>query len=148
MKIRQSKLRAISQQVPKLIFYVMSVKIILLKLLLLQTWANELKFNLKYSFSHFHVISSTNCCIKPSITNWHMKTVSSLKSALSQCLSLLMASRHWTSMRTVINNYRCVYHETSNIRHTKSQNFNVSHLVWQLFLPNPLKPGVKSRMKM
>ena len=40
------------------------------------------------------------------------------------------------------------YHQTSNIRHTKSQNLNVSHHVLQLPLPNPLKPGVKSRMKM
>ena len=41
-----------------------------------------------------------------------------------------------------------VYHQTSNISHTKSQNLNVSRLVLQLSLPNPLKPGVKSRMKM
>ena len=32
--------------------------------------------------------------------------------------------------------------QTSNIRCTKSQNLNVSCLVLQLFLPNPLKPGV------
>ena len=31
----------------------------------------------------------------------------------------------------------------SNIRCTKVQNLNVSHLVLQLSLPNPLKPGVK-----
>ena len=31
---------------------------------------------------------------------------------------------------------------------TKSKNFNVSCLVLQLSLSNPLKPGVKSRMKM
>ena len=40
------------------------------------------------------------------------------------------------------------YHQTANIRCTKSQNLNVSHLVLQLSLPNPLKAGVKSRMKM
>ena len=40
------------------------------------------------------------------------------------------------------------YRQTSNISSTKSQNLNVSHLVLQLSLPNPLKPGVKSRMKM
>ena len=39
------------------------------------------------------------------------------------------------------------YHQTSNISCTKSQNSNVSRLVSQLPLPNPLKPGVKSRMK-
>ena len=44
-----------------------------------------------------------------------------------------------------------IYHQISNIRHTKSQNFNVSSLVLQLSLPNdpnPLKPGVKSGTKM
>ena len=38
--------------------------------------------------------------------------------------------------------------QISNIRCTKSHNFNVSPLVLQLSLRNLLKPGVKSRMKM
>ena len=42
----------------------------------------------------------------------------------------------------------CNYRKISNIRRIKSQNLNVSRLVLQLPLPNPLKPGVKSRMKM
>ena len=37
-----------------------------------------------------------------------------------------------------------IYHQTSNIRCTKSRNLNASRLVLQLSLPNPLKPGVKS----
>ena len=41
-----------------------------------------------------------------------------------------------------------VYCQTSNIRRTKSQNWNDSHLVLELSLPNPLKPCVKSRLKM
>ena len=40
------------------------------------------------------------------------------------------------------------YSQTLNIRHTKSQNLNVSRFVLQLSLPNSLKPSVKSRMKM
>ena len=40
------------------------------------------------------------------------------------------------------------YCKISKIMHTKSQNLNVSRLVLQLSLPSPLKPGVKSRMKM
>ena len=40
------------------------------------------------------------------------------------------------------------YCQPSNISSTKFQNLNVYHLVLQLYLPNPLKPGVKSRMKM
>ena len=42
------------------------------------------------------------------------------------------------------NNYRQIY----NIRRTKSRTLNVSCLVLQLSLPNPLKPGIESRMKM
>ena len=40
------------------------------------------------------------------------------------------------------------YCKISNISCTKSQNLNDSHVVLQLSLPNPLKPGVKSGMKM
>ena len=40
------------------------------------------------------------------------------------------------------------YCKISNIRHTKFQNLNVSHLILQLSLPNPFKPGVKWIMKM
>ena len=39
-------------------------------------------------------------------------------------------------------------YKISNIRHTQDQNLNDSRLIMQLALPNPLKPGVKSRMKM
>ena len=40
------------------------------------------------------------------------------------------------------------YSKISNISRTKSPNLNVSRLVLQLCLPNPMKSGVKSRMKM
>ena len=40
------------------------------------------------------------------------------------------------------------YRKVSNIRRTKCQNLNDSRLVLQLSLPNPLKPSVKSIMKM
>ena len=40
------------------------------------------------------------------------------------------------------------YRKISNISSTKSQNLNDSHLVLKSSLPNSLKPGVKSRMKM
>ena len=45
---------------------------------------------------------------------------------------------------TVLDNYRKI----SNITRTKSTNMNVSRLVLLLYLPNPMKPDVKSRMKM
>ena len=40
------------------------------------------------------------------------------------------------------------YHKISNVRRTKSQIWNVSCLVLQLALPNPLKPDVESIIKM
>ena len=42
----------------------------------------------------------------------------------------------------------CIYRKTSSISRTKSQNLNVSCILLQLSLLNPLKPGVKLRMKM
>ena len=42
----------------------------------------------------------------------------------------------------------CTYRKTSNISRTQSQHLIVSRLILQLSLPSPLKPGVKSRMKM
>ena len=40
---------------------------------------------------------------------------------------------------------KSVYRKISNIRGTKTSNLNDSHLILQLPLPNPLRPGVKSR---
>ena len=40
------------------------------------------------------------------------------------------------------------YRQVSNIRRTKSQHLEDSRIVFRLSLPNPLKPDVKSRMKM
>ena len=52
-------------------------------------------------------------------------------------------------MNAWINNigpkYLFVYRQTSNISRTKSKTFNVSRLVLQLSLPNPL---IKSTIKM
>ena len=58
---------------------------------------------------------------------------------------------HWTTSSTFNLHASCLnkwYCQTSNISHTKSQHLNVSRLILQLSLPNPLQPGVKSRMKM
>ena len=40
------------------------------------------------------------------------------------------------------------YCETSTISHTRPQHINVSRLLLQLSVPNPVKPSVKPRMKM
>ena len=44
--------------------------------------------------------------------------------------------------------WQCQYRQTCNISRTKSQNLDVSRLVLQVSLSNPLEPGVKSSMKM
>ena len=40
------------------------------------------------------------------------------------------------------------YEQTTILSSTKYQNLNVSGIVLQMSMPNPLKPGVKWRMKM
>ena len=64
-------------------------------------------------------------------------------------------TRHQTSIKLwpepmVTKIYTAILHDyckISNISHTKSPNLTVSRLVLQLSMPNPMKPGVKSRMK-
>ena len=48
----------------------------------------------------------------------------------------------------VVKPYIANYRQTSNISRTKCPNLDVSCLPLLLSLPNPLKPGVQSRMKM
>ena len=48
--------------------------------------------------------------------------------------------------RTQVQN--CTYRKTSCISRTEFQNLNVSCILMQLSSLNPLKPGVKLRMKM
>ena len=44
---------------------------------------------------------------------------------------------------TLETNEIIAYHQTSDIRRAKSQNLNVSYIVFELYLSNPLKAGVK-----
>ena len=53
-----------------------------------------------------------------------------------------------TTKQQEMHKYYIAYRTISNIRRTKPPNLIVSRLVLQMFLPNPMKPGVKSRMKM
>ena len=61
---------------------------------------------------------------------------------------------HWhvhiakVQLVNMLNHFEKTYGQISNISHTKFQNLNVSRLVLQLSLLNPLKACVKSRMKM
>ena len=55
---------------------------------------------------------------------------------------------HLRSVSARLGHFHSRYRKISNIRCTKSPNLNVSRLVLQLPLPNPMKLGFKSRMKM
>ena len=50
--------------------------------------------------------------------------------------------------RQAFSVYKISYPQVSNIRRTKSHHLKDSNTVLRLSLPNPLKPDVKSRMKM
>ena len=70
--------------------------------------------------------------------------------ALSDVDISCFGSSHW---RHIIDIYtttqnNLIYRKKSSISRTKSQNLNVSCILLQLSSLNPLKPGVKLRMKM
>ena len=58
-------------------------------------------------------------------------------SALTSAPLVMTKFAHW-----------CICRKISNIRHTRSPNLDVSRLVVQLSSPNPMKPGIKSWIKM
>ena len=65
---------------------------------------------------------------------------------LNEKLILIEISLKFAPKGPIDNNP--AYRKISDIRRTQNQNLNDSRLIMQLPLPNPLKPGVKSRMKM
>ena len=69
---------------------------------------------------------------------------------LAQAIHATLMTEHAVGALQFTDNvcYLERYRQVSNIRSTKSQYFNDSRTVLQLSLPNPLKPDVKSRMKM
>ena len=61
----------------------------------------------------------------------------------------LVEVRKRTWLVSILILYRCInYRKMSNIRRAKSKNLNAIRLVLELSFPNPMKPGVKSKMKM
>ena len=93
---------------------------------------------------------------------WPQKCVSWLKNfvfrfkvIISLANDLMLIRRHylkqWSLTSYGLNEsytYLSIYRKISIISRTKSQNLIVSRLVLQLSLANPMKSGVKSRMKM
>ena len=64
------------------------------------------------------------------------------------CISEVTRSYNTRRRVRYINVHVKRYRKISSLRHTKSQKLNDSRFILQLSLPNPLKPGLKSRMKM
>ena len=76
-----------------------------------------------------------------------------IKIAIHQSVSHIIAE--WSIFNLIacliyllLDGLQANFFQISNISHTKYQNLNGSYLVLQLALYNPLKPGVKWRMKM
>ena len=104
-----------------------------------------------YSYIHVHVYTCHGfyCQIAFPETLFNIIFVQSR----GHCLSCIYTSwyKPGLSLHKHGNQQNCYYvnyHKISNIRRTESQHLNDSHLVLQLSVPNPLKPGAKPRMKM
>ena len=87
----------------------------------------------------YHIMKSLQLISKIKYTN-----LSSPNLWEGTSIIILTMATHTRDMSCYINMY-CI---TSNIRCTKSQNSNVSLLILQLSLPEPLKPGFQLIMKM
>ena len=72
-----------------------------------------------------------NCLMSPEQSLWHWE----------------ISNDGWRSAAPRVTKWWEVstYRKMSNIRRTESPNLNVPRLVLQSSLPNPMKPGVKSR---
>ena len=105
---------------------------------------------------HHQVISSHNIdCVGPRghCLPWSRTFTNSVSRNTTKCNYILMLPQKHIEHKKCEDEDKCQmalkkYHKTSSISLTKSHNLNVSCLVLQLPLPNPLKPGVKSGMKM
>ena len=67
---------------------------------------------------------------------------------LKRALSQLPPAHYHTLKYLMAHLHRYDYRQVSNIRRTKSQHLKDSRTVLRLSLSYPLKPDVKSRMKM
>ena len=56
-------------------------------------------------------------------------------------VAVVLSTDPCVSSRSGLKNF--VHGQTATIRRTKSPNSNISRLVTQLSLPNPLKPGIQ-----
>ena len=102
--------------------------------------------------------SNPTCCLSCTVNNIPADALATLGARASTGMVLTHKASEelkWNEFLPVMlipawsgNRGLFYYRKTSCISRTKSQNLNVSHLVLQLSLPNPLNPTVKLRMKM
>ena len=111
------------------------------------TWGAQKSLGLTPVPMHFFQRPNVNG-MKCSVTTEYVWTIVSSATEMMIVAMVLMKGivevRKWYCGKNALIRY----HPISSISHTKSQNLNVSRLILQLLLLNPLKPGVKSRMKM
>ena len=104
--------------------------------------------------THWQVdVDSTACSSKQKENNkvlhyWRFVMGQLLVDSLHKGPVMQKAETSWCGAVNMYTYFCTMYCLTSNIRHTTFQNLNVSCLVLLLSLTNPLKQGVKSRMKM
>ena len=106
-----------------------------LLLIFLQFYVNDLRFKAwgpRTFLTEFQTLNTTASARSTTWTSWSLRRTNPLGE-----------STQGSSRKHV-----WYYRQVSNIRRTKSQHFKDSRTVLQLSLPNPLKPDVKSRMKM
>ena len=109
------------------------------------------------SFNVFFDLRLNKRLIKPSWGWWfetlshplwrHCNVTNESMNSLSP-VSDKINTRQSRNIRCAMYTYKINYRKTSSINRTNYQIVNVSHLVSQLSLLNPLKPNVKLRMKM
>ena len=91
--------------------------------------------------------SAMSCIIQGGIVKYYRKRDNMQCKAAVNAYSTTVCFCH-VYINSVLLFWVPKYRKVSNVSRTKSQKWNDSRLVLQLSLPNPLKSGVKSRMKM
>ena len=91
-------------------------------------------------------------CIHASMHVWTSDCIDVWKDGLMTWWTVVVVMNIWTRTYTSVMSFlkpkEHYYRHTFSINSTKLKKINVSRLVLQLSLPNPMKPGVKSEMKM
>ena len=112
-----------------------------------QSWGRWFEMLLRSLWHHGNVQK-----FQPMEAQLSMKAVLPLAKILATASCQSSKTGPWSLWATVISPVERrgthYYRKISKIRRNESPNINVSHLVLQLSLPNPMKPGVESRMKM